>query len=94
MPHGGYFFNMGGVVSGFFFRRDGWVSGWRVKLLRDSRGHLFWDVAALTYNIFSAMYCKTKRESGNVIKKKGSKKTQIFPPWRIRLATYEKGRKE
>jgi len=36
---------MGGIVSGFFFRRDNWIAGWRVKLLRDTRGHLFWESA-------------------------------------------------
>ncbi|MDF1591209.1 MAG: DUF429 domain-containing protein, partial [Desulfobacterales bacterium] len=27
--------------------RDSWVTGWRVKLLRDLRGHSFWDVAGI-----------------------------------------------
>ncbi|MDF1590873.1 MAG: DUF6079 family protein [Desulfobacterales bacterium] len=40
----GYLIKQDGIFLGFFWR-DSWVTGWRVKLLRDLRGHSFWDVA-------------------------------------------------
>ncbi len=42
---GGILFQSGRGSLWFFLRRDRWISGWRVKLLRDLRDHSFWELA-------------------------------------------------
>jgi hypothetical protein len=45
---GGILFQYGRDSLCFFPGRGNWVARWRVKLLRDIRGHLFWEAA---YNL-------------------------------------------
>jgi len=48
----------------WFFLRGSWVTGWRVKLLRDLRGHSFWDVAGVgTLSVANAAISKIRRNN-------------------------------
>jgi hypothetical protein len=51
---------MGGVVSVFFFRRGSRLAEWRVKLLRDIRGQLFWESARRVGHLITLDWSKNK----------------------------------